>query len=57
MNGSIQSMSKGTWELTVNLGGDAKGKRLRGVGDIRSGGKHAIQYGLAVHGLHPARDP
>ena len=57
MNGSIKSMSKGTLELTVDLGGDAKGKRLRGVGDIRSGEKHAIKCGLAVHGLHPARDP
>jgi hypothetical protein len=27
MNGSIRSRGKGTWELTVDLGHDANGKR------------------------------
>jgi len=29
MNGSIRSRGKGTWELTVDLGRDASGKRRR----------------------------
>ena len=29
MNGSIRSRGKGTWELTVDLGRDANGKRRR----------------------------
>ena len=29
MNGSIRSRGKGTWELTVDLGRDATGKRRR----------------------------
>ena len=29
MNGSIRSRGKGTWELTVDLGRDANGKRHR----------------------------
>ena len=29
MNGSIRSKGKGTWELTIDMGRDAAGKRRR----------------------------
>ena len=35
MNGSIRKRGKGTWELTINLGRDATGKRRRKFVNVR----------------------
>ena len=39
MNGSIRRRGKNTWELNINLGRDAQGKRLRKFVNVR--GKRA----------------
>ena len=43
MNGSIRSRGKGTWELTIDLGKDASGKRRRKFVNVKGTKAHAQQ--------------
>ena len=43
MNGSLRSRGKGTWELTIDLGRDAGGKRKRKFVNVKGTKAHAQQ--------------